>query len=351
MGTDWFLMKSKISLLDEGIQRLKAVLNRHGIQAENALYESGFDEIKLTSLDKKIVIFPSAVLHPSRIDILFRELHIKGYLKDGAESVPLLLTPAISESSFDYCRELGLNVFDLADNILLRVCGVYIERYRRSPKGERPRTSGTVFSAKASRIVRALLVCPGRDWKQIELVDETGLSRGYVSRIVQKLTSEGIISGGGHIRLREPGLLLEEWARHYRFDRHHKKAFALSFKDYDNGLGKTSEAMSNAGIGFAFTGWSGAYLRAPYGIPERIMAYVERFPQPSDGLPLFEVEHGGNVVLYLPQDAGVFQYMTNPLDLPVVCDPQLYVDLRQMPGRAEDQATALRDKLLLFEDA
>ena len=55
-----------------------------------------------------------------------------------------------------------------------------------------------------------------------------------------------------------------------------------------------------------------------------VMAYTERIPDDLSGL--FPVESDGNVILYIPQNAG-FLYGGNELDgLPVVSDVQLYLD-------------------------
>ena len=74
------------------------------------------------------------------------------------------------------------------------------------------------------------------------------------------------------------------------------------------------------------------------------MAFAEQIP--DELLGLFPVESDGNVVLYIPQNAG-FLYGGNEVDgLPVVSDVQLYLDLKRMPGRNQDQADYLRDTLL-----
>ena len=80
-----------------------------------------------------------------------------------------------------------------------------------------------------------------------------------------------------------------------------------------------------------------------------VMAYTERIP---DNLPgLFPVESDGNVILYIPQNAG-FLYGGNEVDgLPVVSDVQLNLDLKRMPGRNQDQAGYLRDTLLNWSNA
>ena len=74
------------------------------------------------------------------------------------------------------------------------------------------------------------------------------------------------------------------------------------------------------------------------------MAYTERIP---DDMPdMLPVENNGNVVLYIPQNAGFFYGGHDADGFPTVSDIQLYLDLKRMPGRNQDQADYLRDTLL-----
>ncbi len=109
-----------------------------------------------------------------------------------------------------------------------------------------------------------------------------------------------------------------------------------------------AESLKGQNARFGFIGVSGAYLRASYMESSIIMAYTEQIP---DELPnLFPVVSDGNVILYIPQNAG-FLYGGNEVDeLPVVSDVQLYLDLKRMPRRNQDQADYLRDTLLNWSD-
>ena len=74
------------------------------------------------------------------------------------------------------------------------------------------------------------------------------------------------------------------------------------------------------------------------------MAYTERIPDNLQGL--FPIEIDGNVILYILQNAD-FLYGGNEVDgFPVVSDVQLYLDLKRMPRRNQNQADYLRDTLL-----
>lgn len=250
----------------------------------------------------------------------------------------------------DACKAHGLCAFDLEGNAYLRAPGVFIDRYRPSTPPQRAPSAGTCFTAKASRLVRTLFAHYPHFATQTALAKATGLSRGYVSILVARLVADGYVSNHfGQLYLEQPDRLLDDWVAHYRFDRHRKLHFALSMNSYEQGLEKLSGQLRATGVQFAFTGWSGAYLRAPYASPTVLMAYAAREPS-FTGL-LFPVEKHGNVILLLPQDDGVLSPCNESPFGPVVSDVQVYLDLCRMPGRAREQADALRHERLDFGGA
>jgi hypothetical protein len=224
-----------------------------------------------------------------------------------------------------------------------------MERYRKNKVIRSSGTSGTVFTAKAARIVRALLAYPQNEWTHSEIVEKTKVSPGYASIQIDKMKNEGyILKSNNQIKLTDPDRLLDDWKKAYRFDRYRsRQCYAINTSSYENGLKKITESFKKEGIKFAFTGWSGAAIRAPYGTTKLFTVYVDSFP--VDSKIMFKVENEGNVILYIPQDEGVFQFLTASEYGAVVSDAQLYVDLSKMPGRAEEQAEHLREKSLIWE--
>ena len=259
-----------------------------------------------------------------------------------------LVVRRLSLALLDACKARGLCVFDLDGNGYLRAPGVFIERHRPAKDPQRTPSAGTCFTAKASRVVRFLLARYPRDTKQAVLAKETGLSRGYVSILTSRLVSGGYVANPfGQLYLEQPDRLLDDWAAHYRFDRHRQLHFALSMNTYEEGLEKVSRQLAASQVRFAFTGWSGAYLRAAYASPSVVMAYVDRAPETLERM--YPVEKQGNVMLLVPQDAGVFEPHNESALGPVASDAQVYLDLCRMPGRAPEQADALRHARLDFE--
>ena len=264
----------------------------------------------------------------------------------------LLVVPYLTATAMDHCRQRGLCVIDVEGNMLISVPGLYLERYKQVKRPAKPGTSGSVFTARASRIVRALLVKHPESLKQSELAQLTGISAGYVSTRIRIMESEGyIVRDGEKIVLLDPDRLLTDWSRHYRFDRHLRNRYAISLVSYEQGLDKVHKELTRLGVKHAFTGWSGAFLVAPYGEAENIMAYVDEIPDNTDLQYLSPVDRGGDVILLEPHDAGVFDFCdtVGTSGLPVVSSAQLYIDLAGMAGRAPEQAEELRRKLLQYE--
>ena len=279
---------------------------------------------------------------------------VRGGLSTDASGRRLLfLVPHLTSGTLDECRKAGVCVADSDGNILLATPGLYVEHYRQKPRTSRPSLTGSVFTARSSRLVRALLAKYPCACRQTELVEWTGVSPGYVSTRIKALEGDGYVRRDGEkVRLTEPDRLLTDWARSYRFDRHLRLRYAISMASYKQGLDKVKAEMDRLGLRYAFTGWSAAYLAAPFGEPENIMAYVSGHPDPKQLRFLHPVDEGGEVVLLIPHDEGVFQFA---VDLPgkpsLVSYAQLYVDLTRMSGRAPEQADVVRKKCLTFAEA
>jgi hypothetical protein len=300
-------------------------------------------EIALPSVEETLLVEYHPGLAPYQVPSVLAHLRKRAKL---GQSLGLCVRK-LTWSLLDKCRESKVAVFDLEGNAYLRLPGVYIERLRPSQAREPAPSSGTVFTAKASRVVRAFLNHYPHDWGQAQLVRKTGLSAGYMSTLIKRLTGQSYVSDRlGLLYLDDPERLLNDWLAHYRFDRHRKLNYAISAGSYEEGVEKLGAALKGSGVAFAWTGWTGAHLRAPYATPTLYMAYVAQ--EPKKMKDVFPVEKQGNVALYVPQDEGVFQFTNESAAGAVVSDAQLYLDLCRMPGRAKEQAEAIRHARLDF---
>lgn len=79
----------------------------------------------------------------------------------------------------------------------------------------------TIFTDKASLILRKMLQDPGRKWN-ISAFTEEGVSLGWASEMLTEMGKEGYIErvSKGYLSyslLRNPEKLIEDWTKWYRF--------------------------------------------------------------------------------------------------------------------------------------
>jgi len=258
---------------------------------------------------------------------------------------PLLATVEATTSLVEHCKRLNVSCVDLNGRIWLRAEGILIDR-------EEPRVSAQFrtaeppvnsFSLKGSRLVRALLSFPGRQWRQKELADFTGLSQGLLSRLLKQANLQGWVEGSrGDWTVTNADGLLDAWQTE---DVWQKRVSIHQYSVLEGDLTRLAKRLLELATGqVAFTQWFAAGLRFPYADVPIVSAYVAEAPGAAlvGDLAAREVSSGGNLWLIIPKDVGVFQAIRHTDGIPIVCDVQIYLDLLQVGLRGPDQAGALR---------
>jgi hypothetical protein len=77
------------------------------------------------------------------------------------------------------CRDAGVSWLDLSGNAQIVAPGLRIHVEGKPNAYKRPGRPSTVFSPRSSRIVRQLLIEPGRSLHQRELARLVGLDEGF----------------------------------------------------------------------------------------------------------------------------------------------------------------------------
>lgn len=131
--------------------------------------------------------------------------------------VPMLVSPYLSPESRAICRDHDVAYLDLEGNARLVFDGVYIERsVPTKPKSE-DRTLRSVFTPKASAILRALLREPDRPWLVTDLAASANASLGHVSNVCKALLErEWVDRRHDGIVLTQPDALIRTWRENYR---------------------------------------------------------------------------------------------------------------------------------------
>ena len=263
----------------------------------------------------------------------------------------VLVAPHIPDGLAQDLRSWGINHADLNGRLYVAAEGLLIDREPKGLTYRNPTSGASLYTPKATRILRALLSSrdPGREWTQAELKSVTGASPGYVSRLLTALEEDGYVAclsegGGGRsgrYRLAEFDRLLDGWVTADLFrDRVEVTEYSVLKSDPIDIAKAVAAAFDQESI--VFTQWIAAWLRRPHTTPPVVSAYVRGVSLPAVSLGR-EVSSGGNLWLLRPRDEGVFQCTQAVNGLPLVCDPQIYLDLITAGLRGPEAAQALRE--------
>ncbi len=208
-----------------------------------------------------------------------------------------------------------------------------------------------VFSPKATRIVRILLISPEKEWSILNLSEEAGTAYGHTYRLVKTLLKMGLCrrTETNRVKAANPGELLSRWAAIHDFSLLNDiKAYYSMEGELDVLLKKLSSANEDSSK-YALTLHVGASLIAPYVRPASLHIYVGGGEESlAERLDLQPTELGGNVFLVQPYDEGVFYGVQRVREVQVVSNVQLYVDLHNYPARGREAAEHLRKEEIGF---
>lgn len=259
----------------------------------------------------------------------------------------VFMAPYISEGAGSILAENGAGYMDFSGNCRLSFDGIYIERKGNPNAFAMKRDLRKLYSPKAARVLRVLLTDAGRAWKMAELSAEAGVSLGQTANVKTALAErEWLDASAPGLRLSDPAAALAQWAREYDFRRNAVRE-CYSVK----GLAETEAALEELCAGnkipFALAGFSAAARLWPAVRYQRGMAYVGEFR--ADLLAeagIKEVESGGNILLLLPYDAGVFYGSGKAEGATVTGAVQTYLDLAGYKGRGEEAAAEILENII-----
>lgn len=265
-------------------------------------------------------------------------------------ALPIIAGLYMGPKARRFLQSRGISWMDLSGNADIRGPGLRVLVEGKPNRFASPGRPSTVFSPKASRLCRALLVEPSRWWLQSELVAATGLSTGYVSKVIRRMADDDIIEWSpdeSRARPASPDLLLDTWAQAHDFRRNDIRRY--------HAIGRTGEAIlraltdkltARADLRWAATGLAAAWQHARHADFRLTTLYVAAPILHPEELGLRPVAQGENVWLVTPKDDGVF-YRAEAIDgIPCVHPVQCYLDLLAHPERAPEAAADLRRRHL-----
>ncbi|MHB8960586.1 MAG: hypothetical protein ACYDAN_13265, partial [Candidatus Limnocylindrales bacterium] len=247
----------------------------------------------------------------------------------------ILVAPVIGSRAREILADAGVSWMEPDGDCRIALGNLFVERLGRRRARREADAAGTrfvadLFSGAALRVVRWLLIDPGRHWTLQEMAWETGLSKGFVSRTFKTLARDAYLSrarGASYVADREG--LLGAWVAAPGPSTPIEERVALA--DSAEAVLRAIRAATDLGS-YAITAEAAADRLAPYARFSRVEAYVEDAAAWDKVLNLTPVPRGGNVILLASPDRGVFDGVEARDGLMVVSRPQLYVDLVRRGG-------------------
>lgn len=278
---------------------------------------------------------------------------LKNYTSNLTKAHPILASSFISPKIREICREEGLGYIDLAGNCYLQFGDFYFEKIvdkNPFPARGRPRS---LFTPVSSRIVRAFLEEPQRNWKVLEMARTTKVSLGQAAKTIQRLIEEGyVVKTQRYLRLTQPGQLLDAWREQYRTDKNILVPYYSFIQDPGELMTRVAFIAKSKGWRYAMTSFAAASMVAPFvrgaGTVQWYVDDESTIDQWVTALDLRPVESGANAILLIPYDMGIFYRPQVVNDILLASNLQIYLDLYSNPARGKEQADFLRKEKLDF---
>jgi hypothetical protein len=265
-------------------------------------------------------------------------------------TIPLIVVPYMGKSGMDFCQDHDLSWIDLSGNAHIKAPRLLIHVEGRQNRFKKVGRPANVFAPKSARIVRQLIITPGKGYNQRKLSQITGLDEGHTSRIVRRLQELDLIDRDdqGFLRPTDPDQLLDAWLETYDFSKHQIIKGHIAARSGGELLKRMSQTLAEQQIDYAATGLAGAWQYTHFAMFRLATFYLADPP----GKKLFNLLHfreddrGANTWLVVPNDKGVFHGSSARDDIVCVHPVQIYLDLKGHPERAKEAAAMVRQESL-----
>lgn len=268
---------------------------------------------------------------------------LSSVIRSLASNIPILaVSPWMSVRSRELLAKEGINFIDLTGNarIKLENPALYISAVgaARNPQPV-PRGQARVRGPKAARLIRLLIdVRPPYGVSEIAAV--TGLTQGYVSRLLDALDQDALVerTRRGRVQGADMPGLLRRWAESYDVLKSNDASTFLAPGGASDALSQLAEL---SGPSAAVTGSFAAVRLAPVAAPALLIAYCNEIETLAKTLGLLPADEGANVVLLRAFDPVVWERGTEDAGLRYVAPSQAAVDCLTGTGRMPAEGEAL----------
>src|SRR5438132_9239649 len=259
---------------------------------------------------------------------------------------PVAASVYIGPQSARILKSNSLGFVDLSGNCYLAFENVLIEKEGKRNVRPSTRPLRSLFAPRATRVVRVLLVEPGRAWRLEELGRAAEVSLGHSHNVIKRLEELAWVErdDSQRFRLSKPADLLEAWCESYSYHANERASYLAPERVTRKFMAEIARVAGAEGRRYAFTLNAGAALLAPSLRSPAVHCYLEGDPAPAAralGLRPAAAADGA-LHFFAPYDLGVFYGAFEKGGLKVVSLPQLYADLIHYERRGREQAEHLR---------
>jgi hypothetical protein len=265
-------------------------------------------------------------------------------LKSAPRGVLAICSPYIPPRVAELCRENHVSYLDGVGNCRIEAPGLFVHISGRPNRSASVKAVIDPFSRKSSRIVRTLLKHPLRGWQVQQLAREADVSMGLASKVKKALIDEAYLEERDRLLYpRDPAKLLQAWVIQYRPHVKRLPLFTLSRPpEVERRLAEWCRANE---VAYALTQLAAAWRYLPMVRYDKSVSYIEKKVALEDHLTALlahldarQVDTGANCTLWLTDDPAVLSDAREIEGINIVSPVQLYLDLRNLPGRGEEVA-------------
>jgi hypothetical protein len=256
----------------------------------------------------------------------------------------LVVAPWLSERAQEVLIEEDINYLDLTGNvrIALNYPALFVTHRgeSRNPTPS-PRAPARLKGPKAGRLARLLIdITPPYGVNQIAEV--TGLTQGYISRLLTSLDDDAIIERArrGQVIAVDIPQILRRWTQTYEVFKSNQVSSFVAPQGPEEILSRLT-SLSPESPSVAVTGSFSAVRFAPVAAPSLLVLYCSDPLILAKALRLLPADRGSNVALLRPFDAVAWERTTEEMGIKYAAVAQTAADCLTGNGRMPAEGEAL----------
>ena len=289
---------------------------------------------------KEILIELESLGTPKRIRKTVNQLLV--VMNERPQFYGIVVAPYISNRVAEICKQANIGYVDLSGNFWIVFDSIFLSQENIPNKFPAKTGLTNLYAPKTERVLRVLLTHPYQIWKVKDLAEEADISIGMITHIRRRLEEEEWVDTYKvGFSLSNPDALLRDWVNHYDFKKHERFDF-YTMTPLPEAEIRINHICKEANIKSALTGFSAANHLAPIVKGQKLTNFINRdIAVVANEVGLKLVNSGANVSLFKPYDEGVFWNRYRSQGVQISTPIQVYLDLKQMPGRGDEAAEFL----------